>query len=333
MPDVANRRGVPYPWQAAIWEALAARLAEGRLPHALLFAGPAGVGKRHLADLLALSLLCEHPAGGTSACGECHACRLFAAGNHPDYLHLRPEEEKRTIGIDQIRELATFITLKSHYGSHKVVVLEPADAMTPAAANALLKTLEEPTPGSFLILCSDQPASLLATIRSRCQKQLFTPVAEPLALPWLREQLPDPAQAGLLHALSGGLPLKAVALAEEGRLDYRAAVLGDIATLAHKGGDPIAIAARWQQQGAAESLHWLQSLLLDVARLAAGAADILHNPDQKPLLQSLAGSMDLVSLHRLLDRLHHTLVQVKGPANPQLLLEELLVEWPATSKR
>ncbi len=330
---MADPRFTPYPWQMAIWQSLSSRLAEARLPHALLFAGPAGVGKRHLADTLAAALLCERRSTDGTPCGTCHACHLFAAGNHPDCLHLHPEEEKRTIGIDQIRELAAFIALKSHYGTHKVMVVEPADVMTVAAANALLKTLEEPTPGSFLILCSDQPASLLATIRSRCQKQLFTPVGESLALPWLREQLPDPGQAPLLHALSGGLPLKALTLAQAGGLASRAVVLNDIATLVQKGADPVAIAARWQQQGAAESLLWLQPLLLDLARLAAGSADVLHNPDQKPLLERLAGSMDLVSLHSLIDKLHHTLVQVKGPANSQLLLEELLVGWPATSKR
>lgn len=328
---MAEPHYTPYPWQVAIWHGLATRLAEARLPHALLFAGPAGVGKRHLADILAMALLCEQRSAEAVPCGRCHACRLFASGNHPDYLHLRPEEEKRTIGVDQIRDLAAFIALKSHYGTHKVVVVEPADVMTIAAANALLKTLEEPTPGSFLILCSDQPASLLPTIRSRCQKQLFTAVAEADALPWLREQLPDPAQAPLLHALCGGLPLKAVALAQEGGLASRATVLSDIAALVERRGDPVAIAARWQQQGAADTLHWLQPLLHDVARFATGSMDALRNPDQKVLLERLAGSMDLVSLHRLIDKLHHTLVQVKGPANPQLLLEELLVEWPRTA--
>lgn len=330
---MADHDLTPYPWQQAIWQSLAARLAEGRLPHALLFAGPAGLGKRHLADTLAASLLCEQRSAEGLSCGQCHACHLFAAGNHPDYFHLRPEEEKRTIGVDQVRELGGFIALKSHYGTHKAVVVEPADVMTAAAANALLKTLEEPTPGSILILCSDQPASLLATIRSRCQKQLFTPVGEVQALSWLRQQLPAPDQAPLLHALSGGLPLKALALGQEGGLASRAVVLNDLGALAENIGDPIAIAARWQQQGAAESLRWLLPLLLDVARIAAGAAEALHNPDQKVLLERLAVRMDLVSLHRLIDKLYHSLVQVNGPANPQLLLEELLVGWPGTAKR
>lgn len=319
----------PYPWQQALWQSLAARLAEARLPHALLFAGPEGLGKRHLATTLAASLLCEQRTSDGLPCGECNACHLFALGNHPDYLHLRPEEEKRTIGVDQIRDLASFFSLKSHYGTHKVVVLEPADVMTGAAANALLKTLEEPTPGSFLVLCSDQPASLLATIRSRCQKQLFSPVAEVNAVPWLEQQLHDRPQAQLLFALSGGLPLKALALAEEGRLASRTTVLADIDALSSRSADAVSIAGRWHQQGAAESLHWLHSLLLDVARFCAGSRDSLHNPDQKALVERLAGSMDLVSLHQLIEKLHQSLAQVKGQANPQLLLEELLLGWPA----
>ena len=323
----------PYPWQQTLWQSLAKRLAEARLPHALLFAGPEGLGKRHLADTLAAALLCEQRTSDGLPCGECHACHLFAAGNHPDYQHLHPEEEKRTIGIDQIRELANFFSLKSHYGAHKVVVLEPADVMTPAAANALLKTLEEPTPGSFLILCSDQPASLLATIRSRCQKQMFTPVSEAAALPWLEHQLRDRNQAQLLLALSGGLPLKALALAEEGSLDSRKMVLNDIGSLAAKNGDAVTIAGRWHQRGAAECLQWLHHLLLDAARIAAGSGDLLRNPDQKALLERLAAGMDLVSLHQLIEKLHQALAQVKGQANPQLLLEELLIGWPGPVNR
>lgn len=330
---MADIRLTPYPWQHSIWHSLAERLAESRLPHALLFAGPQGLGKRHLADTLAASLLCEQRSSDGLPCGECHACGLFAAGNHPDYLHLRPEEEKRTIGVDQIRDLASFFSLKSHYGTHKVVVLEPADVMTPAAANALLKTLEEPTPGSFLILCSDQPATLLATIRSRCQKQLFSPVSEAVALPWLERQLPERTQAPLMFALSGGLPLKALRLAEEGNLDSRKLVLNDVNALATRSGDAVAIAARWHQQGTAECLQWLHHLLLDVARIAAGAGDLLRNPDQKALLERLAGGMDLVSLHQLIEKLHQALAQVKGQANPQLLLEELLLGWPGPMNR
>ncbi len=326
---MADPHFIPFPWQQAIWHGLAVRLAETRLPHALLFAGPEGLGKRHLADILAAALLCENRSADGLPCGECHACHLFTAGNHPDYLHLRPEEDKRTIGVDQIRELATFFSLKSHSGDHKVVVLEPADVMTTAAANALLKTLEEPTQGSFLILCSDQPASLLATIRSRCQKQTFTPIPEAAALPWLEHQLQDRSKAQLLFALSGGLPLKALALAEEGSLGSREMVLKDIGALAARSGDAITIAGHWYHQGTAECLQWLHSLLLDVARIAAGSGDLLRNPDQKALLERLAAGMDLVSLHHFIEKLHQALVQVKGQANPQLLVEDLLVGWPA----
>lgn len=330
---MAESNLIPYPWQHALWHGLANRLAEGRMPHALLFAGPAGLGKRHLADILAAALLCEQRNGEGLPCGTCHSCQLFAAGNHPDYLHLRPEEEKRTIGIDQIRELAAYFSLKSHYGRHKVVVLEPADVMTLASANALLKTLEEPAPGNLLVLCSDQPASLLATIRSRCQKVSFAPVAPALALPWLEQRLAQRSQAQLLFALAGGMPLKALALAEEGSLASREMVLHDIDALMARSGDAVQIAGRWHQQGAAECLRWLHQLLLDVARIAAGAGDLLRNPDQKALLERLAEGMDLVSLHQLMDKLHLALTQVKGQANPQLLLEELLVGWPGRTNR
>lgn len=320
----------PLPWQLDIWRSLAERVATERLPHALLLAGPEGVGKRHLARLLAAALLCEQREADGRPCGQCRSCRLLETGNHPDFVHLRPEEEKRSIGIEAIRDLAAFLNLKSHYGRCKAVVVEPADVMTASAANALLKTLEEPAPGNYLILCSDQPAALLATIRSRCQKQTLGTVAAAIALPWLKQQVGNDSTAELLFALSGGRPLRALTLAGEGRLAARSAVFTAMGKLGEGTGDPVAIAAHWHEQGAAESLFWLQLALLDIARLMAGGRGALRNPDQMSLLESVAKRMDLVSLHHYLERLQYALLKIRGQANPQLLLEELLVGWPRT---
>lgn len=319
------------PWQEEIWRSLAERVAAQRLPHALLLAGPAGIGKRQLAQQLAFALLCETPRSDGHHCGQCRSCHLSASGNQPDFLHITPEEGKRSIGIDAVREVAGFINLKSHSGNRKVVIVEPAEAMTSNAANALLKTLEEPTPGSFLLLCSDQPASLMATIRSRCQRVNFAPAQSSLALPWLAERLADPAKAELLFALSGGLPLKALALAEEGSLAARSEVFNTLDSMSVGRAEPITVAARWHELGAVEVLHWLLLALHDMARLKEGGRDTLRNPDQAALLKRLAERQDLVSLHRYLEKVQQALVASRGQANPQLLLEELLISWPRTA--
>jgi len=129
----------PFPWQRSLWQRLWQRRRDGRLPHALLFCGPAGVGKRNLAQSFAQTLLCE--AGGERACGRCKGCHLWQAGAHPDYLAVGPKEAGKPIVIDQVRELCAFLGFTRQRAAHKVALLAPAEAMNTHAANSLLKTL------------------------------------------------------------------------------------------------------------------------------------------------------------------------------------------------
>ena len=146
-----------YPWQHDDWQRLAAEFA--RLPNAWLFTGPAGIGKSEFAHQVAQALLCEAPGAGHHACGQCQACHWFAAGNHPDYRLLAPAQDEEdddgkegkaskrklpVIKIDGVRAVIEFAHLSSHRGGRRVVVVEPAESLNPAAANALLKVLEEP---------------------------------------------------------------------------------------------------------------------------------------------------------------------------------------------
>ena len=197
----------PYPWLAEAWSRLQqARLAD-TLPHALLLRGRAGFGKRELAEALVASLLCEAPAAEGARCGQCRGCGLLNAGTHPDFRDVRPEEAGKSIVIDQIRELGEFFMLRPHYGARKIAVIAPADAMNRAAANSLLKLLEEPPVGGMLVLVADRAERLPATIRSRCQGYALDRL-DPAAM--LRDQrgLPAPVSAESL-ARAGGSPLAA----------------------------------------------------------------------------------------------------------------------------
>ena len=204
-----------YPWHADVFADLQQRRAQGRLAHALLISGPAGIGKLQLANVFSQSLLCAEPQADGLACGQCHACSLYAAGNHPDFFRLSPEDDSKVIKIDQIRVLIEKMSLSSHYSRYRAVTLNPADAMNIAAANALLKTLEEPPADTVLLLITDRPSFLPATIRSRCQSlRLALPPAE-IAQAWLAAQLDNPRDAAVLLGLAGGAPLAAEALAAE----------------------------------------------------------------------------------------------------------------------
>ncbi|MGK0440403.1 MAG: DNA polymerase-3 subunit delta', partial [Pseudohongiellaceae bacterium] len=153
MSDQENQLLDPsFAWHAVQWQHLADLCAANRLPHALLFAGPPGVGKLRFAKALAYSLLCEKP-GYQTACGECKQCRLNQT-SHPDLKLIQPEEGARQIKIDQVRGVVQFIVQTSHAGGYKIIILSPAEAMNTNAANAVLKSLEEPTDNCLLILIS-----------------------------------------------------------------------------------------------------------------------------------------------------------------------------------
>lgn len=236
----------PLPWHASQWQSLHDRNQHGRLPHALLLYGTAGIGKGHLARLLALSLLCESP-DRELPCGKCHACLMFASGSHPDFFYAstaygvhdaseddgdsksrktkKPAAPSKQIKIDCIRDLIHFSTQSAHQSGKRVAMIEPAELLNHNAANALLKTLEEPGDGLFIILVSHQPSRLLPTLRSRCQALLCQTPDHTQSTEWLRYQIPlDRAETAL--AFSHAAPLKALAAVHaEHDLLYREVML------------------------------------------------------------------------------------------------------------
>ena len=160
----------PYPWLESHWGDLQTRWASGALGHAYLLSGRSGLGKLDLAEAFAGTILCEAEQDLSRPCGQCRGCTLLASGNHPDYRRLSPEDDRAAIVIDQVRDLIAFYTLKSHYLGYKIGIVCPAEAMNTAAANALLKILEEPPPRALLLLISHRPGLLPATVTSRCQR-------------------------------------------------------------------------------------------------------------------------------------------------------------------
>lgn len=322
----------PYPWQAETWRALLRRTDEGRLPHALLLAGPAGVGKRHLAEALAARLLCEG-AHGQGACGRCRGCHLFLAGNHPDLLRVYPLEDRKDLTIAQVREAIAFQELKPQYAPHKVIVVAPAERMNENAANALLKTLEEPAEGTVLILVSDRPGSLLPTIRSRCQRVELGPVAaDGETLSWLAQQLPAGTDAALALTLAGHAPLAAVQFVIDGGAETRTAVLDGLEAVA-RGALPSTIASDWGN-AVEQAIHWAYVTVSELICLkAVGEGTSRMQGRELRRLQDLVEPVDLAGLYRVLDRLQEAPRALRGNANPQMLLEEILVHWAALFAR
>ncbi len=330
---------IVLPWHRALIEDLVARRAS--LPHALLIHGRDGIGMVELARGLAQSLLCESGKGGV-ACGVCAACNWFRDGNHPDFREVRPEaldeldealeeaneadkDDKKSlfIKIDQIRALADFMTLTTHREGLRILVLHPAEAMKAEAANALLKTLEEPPPHTLIVLVTARMGRLIATIKSRCRK-LPAPSPTPReAIDWLKEQgIAKPEQA---LASAGGAPLNAV---DFSAAEYQAARSNFVRSLADRKADVLACAQSFEKGGVADPLTWLHTWVYDVIR-AKNALPPSYYPGQAEVVRRIANSADAKKLHRYESSLREARKLVHHPLNPRLFLEQLLISYGA----
>jgi DNA polymerase-3 subunit delta' len=324
------------PWHTEQWQGLMQDQRAGRLPHALILAGAHGLGKNHFAELLAQSLLCAQPQSDGQACNACRSCLLFQSGNHPDFIHLHPSEESKFIIVDQVRELTSRLAMKSQYGGYQVVLISPAEQMNLAAANSLLKTLEEPGHQTLLAVVTNTPMKLLATVRSRCQTIRFVTPPASLAERWLAMQLGTVKDFSTLLTLSDGAPLKALALAtDELTSSMRQTVFDDLRGLAEQRSDPVAVAANWtiMQKAGAEVLPWMARWIMDLIRLRfSAAAPRLTSSDVRQNLLTLAGHYDLGTLYTCLDKLNEAQSLISKQVNIQLLLEDVLVSWCTSGK-
>ncbi|VAW84886.1 DNA polymerase III delta prime subunit [hydrothermal vent metagenome] len=317
------------PWQQSQWDKLLSRIAQDNLPHALLLTGRRGVGKQRLALQLAALLLCTEDQ--PEPCGQCKGCRLIAAGTHPDLKVIQPLEDKSVISVDQIRELSHYLSLTALCGGYQVVLISPADAMNVNAANSLLKTLEEPPANTLLLLMSERPSALTATIRSRCQVINFGKPAQDSALAWLKNQQPelDANSASTALELADGAPLRAAEMVAQGALNQRTEMLDDLEQIVAGRCDPIEIAKKWLKLGKKESLYWVYGWLVDMVRMkVANQPPYIANSDIAPRLSKIAARIELPLLYKRLDQVSEALRLADNPSlNAELLLEGVLIGW------
>lgn len=317
----------PLPWHDTLWRQFLTLHSSGRLPHALLLSGPHGVGKQRFAEALIGYLLCVSP--GDVACGQCHGCRMMAAGYHPDLVRISPEEGKRQIRIDPIREVNAFVAQTAQQGGHRVIVLSPAEAMNVAAANALLKSLEEPGQRTQFVLLADVPSRMLATIRSRCQHWSLPLPDHAQSIDWLTSSLGSREEADFWYQVSGGLPLLAAELASTEARALRKQLHETFDALV-RGAEPVAEAARLDRQSLESILWYGIAWLEDLIRLGlSGEAEAVRNPDLLPLYRQAVKNARVQDWFRLLDfaQEQRRLLATGGNPNPQLVLEAWLVRW------
>ncbi|AWL02129.1 DNA polymerase III subunit delta' [Stutzerimonas stutzeri] len=316
------------PWQVDLWRQLAGRAQHA---HAYLLHGPAGIGKRLLAEQLMALLLCQRPVEAR-ACGECKACQLLAAQTHPDHYVLEPEEVDKAIRVDQVRDLVGFVTQTAQLGGRKVILLEPAEAMNLNAANALLKSLEEPSGDTVLLLISHQPSRLLPTIKSRCVQQACPLPGRQQSLDWLAARLPElgPELREQLLTLAAGSPLAALKLHEQKVLELRAQVVDGVKKLLKQQQSPSQLAEGWNALPLILLFDWFCEWAHLILRYQmAGDEAELGAADMQKVLQYLAQKSSQQKVIALQDWLleHRQKVLGKANLNRVLLLEALLVQW------
>ncbi len=197
-----------YPWLDTVWEQFRVSKQQGRLGHAVLIVGPEGVGKRALAESVTRALLCRHDDQQQRPCGQCPACVQVEQGSHPDVHRVEADEKTGSIGIASVRDTCAQLLMTSQMAGYRIGLFPDIERCSVSAANSLLKTLEEPPPGVFMMLISSRPGRLPATIRSRCQLWRCASPHPTQAVPWLASQgVADPESA---LALAGGAPLRAL---------------------------------------------------------------------------------------------------------------------------
>ena len=337
-----------FEWQGETWRQIMAM--RGRMPHAFLLYGPEGIGKAQFAEHLAKSLLCESPAPEGHACGTCLSCNWFDQYSHPDYRRVRPglldeedaaeveageggdDAEKKTaksskapskeIVIDQVRALANFMNISTHRQGTRVVVMYPAEALNVPAANALLKSLEEPNPNTVFILVSHKVDRLLPTILSRCHKLALSMPSKEQSLAWLSSQNVKDAEVWL--AQQGGAPLLALEMAQSEDLKE----LGDLLKALARPDVEVSLktADKMQKLDMPRTVSWMQRWLYDIFSCQQ-AGVIRYYPKQRAEIAKLAERISVDKLMQLLKSVQDRQAIASHPLSGKLFLEDMLLEY------
>ncbi len=328
---------VPFPWHQIQWQRLANQFQNKQLPHALLIYGNKGLGKSLFASRFAQFILCQTPKN-SFACGICKNCVKAGKGaNHPDVIRVQPEEGKHDIVINQVRSLSDFIVHTSHSGGAKIVIINGAHNLNLNSANALLKTLEEPTSNSYLFLVTELPGSLPATIRSRCQRlPLIAPTRE-MARQWLVGKLPKEDEIQFDQLLSDAQcgPLLAIDLAGQDVSIQRNHFLSKLYCLTKRTITPQSLVTIASKAGEFAILGHLQlATSVVIKHLITQGNSSSSDPELKNLCRLFAQnktskSQQVFWLMQFYGEVVDALKQLQSGANPnaQLILETLIWRW------
>ena len=324
------------PWLVSSCSRLSNYIIQKRIPQALLITGCKGIGKHQLAEHFAQSLMCSSPSSHGVFCGQCKSCRLFGSETHPDFISVQAEDAGKVIGISIIRQLITKLSLKPQFENYRVVIINPADYLTNAASNAFLKYLEEPTERTCLVLITDKPSKLPATIISRCQKIVISVPGDHVLIEWLRQQGVT-EKTDLILSLAKNSPLLAKQFSDSSLLKLREDCFKQWHGLICSEANLVEVSGYWSKFEKIERdllLFWITSWVIDIIKLFyQPELTKIYNLDLVTNLQELAQKLDLKYLFKYYDFLLLNQQRFDTQLNRQLMFEEILIRWIQLNNR
>jgi DNA polymerase III subunit delta' len=329
------------PWLESAQQRLRAALVAQRLPHSLLLLSTPGLGAEQLANWITALALCESQTA--RPCGACASCQLLRSDSHPDSYLVRLEEDASQIKVDQVRGLIESLMLKSYRGGFKVGVIEGAESLNANGANAFLKTLEEPTANTVLIMIARPSHRLPATIASRCLRLTLQPPPTEVAIRWLRAHAPNGAEgspaaaaaprgsaSAAAHswdaalALAGGAPLLALELDALGMAALDADMRESLSQLSGGSVDVTLLADRWMKSNPGLRITWLENWITQRVHASLGAGTS-HQSAEPVRLPAALLKAKIRALFELLDAARELRRLASTGMNQQLALEALLL--------
>lgn len=313
-----------YPWQQPVWETLTGRFPQ--LGHGLLFYGKKGCGKHTFAQHFLSWVLCLNKTA-VGACGECSSCQWLKSDTHPNYVNITTDEDNKKqnakIKIEKIRDLLPFV--QQTVDGWRVIVIEPAEALNTASANALLKTLEEPGERVLIILLADHYLKLPATIRSRLQHFAMDRITPNQSEQYLKQSLPAEmhAKIPLLLNLSNDMPLQALSLAQLDWLNRRAEFLQDWQKLVVQKSMPLQFASKWNKElSFSDFLQMFEYLLSDI--ICVKLNQVVKNDDID--LSNIAEQYSLQNLFLMYEDLQKSKLKVEQNVQTSLIIDQLSIQ-------
>lgn len=303
-----------------------------KLPHALLFSGSEGIGKLMVAKTLAKSLLCQQQTETAISCNTCESCKLFDEVNHPDFYYLEPDMKvKKVLKIEQIRQMQANIALAPYLSDKRVVIINDAQYLNDAAANSLLKTLEEPVGEVFFILISSNKDMLLPTILSRCTKIHFAPLECSVIEQILSEKMQiDKDKAKIIANLSNGSMQKAIQFIDDNALDLREKAINILE-------QTFSVKQIWsfleeyaslEKQQIEDIFTHLQMLLRDLLMLDIDTeSTLIYNQDKLKVLQDLSSKYNKAKILNKLALVDEVLKKMATNADVKLILQKFILKW------